>query len=508
MKHTTWILCLILLLISVVCHLPVLNMSLNVYDEGIILAGADRILQGQVPYRDFWSMYPPGQFYTLALLFKFFGPSVLVERIYGLIVRSLLATSGFLVSRRLGFSYGAAIAGWVMALLWTASTWFPAYPVYAALLAIYVSIAFFLHYLETKQARWLFWSGLAIAIGLTFRHDLGGMAAAVTLVTLLLLGLTGAGGGWRPMATYLSGGLSLGLPVALYFAVTVGIGPMWDQLIATPADVMPRFRWIPYPPYSFETLAFYLFPIVLGVGLIVSLILIKNHKRDTPAYGLFVLSLTGLLFLNQVRVRSDEIHLFPAAIASIIVLPGLVSLLLSSFPKATKVVALALVVTTSALFVGRASDWTESFAGRRFVTLERSTVARAGFAAIDQNLAGVVVFIQDNTAENEAIYVGVKNHDQFLINDTIIPFLADRPYATRYHELHPGVTTTADVQKEIIQELENAPARLIVLRPGYWPEPNETSIDAGIDLLDRYIAENYRLVHQVGDYELWMSRSQ
>jgi hypothetical protein len=48
--------------------------------------------------------------------------------------------------------------------------------------------------------------------------------------------------------------------------------------------------------------------------------------------------------------------------------------------------------------------------------------------------------------------------------------------------------------------------QLIVLRSGYWPEPNETSIDAGIDLLDRYIVENYYLVHQVGGYELWLSR--
>ncbi len=46
--------------------------------------------------------------------------------------------------------------------------------------------------------------------------------------------------------------------------------------------------------------------------------------------------------------------------------------------------------------------------------------------------------------------------------------------------------------------------QLIVLRPGYWPEPNETEVDAGIDLLDRYIVKNYRLVHQVGGYELWM----
>jgi hypothetical protein len=110
-KYTTLIVCLILSIASAVCHLPVLHMRLNVYDEGIVLVGADRVLQGHVLYRDFWSMYPPGQFYTLAFLFKLFGTSVLVERIYDLAVRSLLTLCGFLVTRKLGLSTQAAVTG-------------------------------------------------------------------------------------------------------------------------------------------------------------------------------------------------------------------------------------------------------------------------------------------------------------------------------------------------------------------------------------------------------------
>jgi hypothetical protein len=133
-------------------------------------------------------------------------------------------------------------------------------------------------------------------------------------------------------------------------------------------------------------------------------------------------------------------------------------------------------------------------------------MGRAGFARVDPELVAVVSFIEDHTAENEAIYVGVKNHDQFTINVVIVPFLAGRPYATRYHELHPGVTTTPGVQQEIIQELETAPVGLIVLREDYWPEPNETRVDGHVDLLDRYIAAHYALVEKFGAYELYQSR--
>ena len=39
----------------------------NVYDEGVMASGADRVLRGEAPYRDFWTVYAPAQFYVLAL---------------------------------------------------------------------------------------------------------------------------------------------------------------------------------------------------------------------------------------------------------------------------------------------------------------------------------------------------------------------------------------------------------------------------------------------------------
>ena len=49
-------------------------------DEGIVLQGAQRILRGEVLYRDFFSFFTPGSYYFLALLFKVFGSSFLVAR--------------------------------------------------------------------------------------------------------------------------------------------------------------------------------------------------------------------------------------------------------------------------------------------------------------------------------------------------------------------------------------------------------------------------------------------
>src|SRR5690349_6254261 len=47
-------------------------------DEGIILQGAQRILDGQVLYRDFFSFFTPGSYYLLAICFRVFGDSIIV----------------------------------------------------------------------------------------------------------------------------------------------------------------------------------------------------------------------------------------------------------------------------------------------------------------------------------------------------------------------------------------------------------------------------------------------
>jgi len=84
------------------------------FDEGITLFGADRVAHGAVPHRDFYTLYGPGQFYVLAGLFKLFGTSVLVERIWNTIVSASSVVLIFLIVDRVAprrFAVVAAVAG-------------------------------------------------------------------------------------------------------------------------------------------------------------------------------------------------------------------------------------------------------------------------------------------------------------------------------------------------------------------------------------------------------------
>ena len=68
--------------------------------EGIILQGAQRILHGEVLYRDFFSFVTPGPYYFLAFFFKVFGSSILVGRTALVFIGGIFTAVTYLLARR------------------------------------------------------------------------------------------------------------------------------------------------------------------------------------------------------------------------------------------------------------------------------------------------------------------------------------------------------------------------------------------------------------------------
>src|SRR5947208_9206485 len=69
-------------------------------DEGIILQGAQRILRGDVLYRDFFSYFTPGSYYFTAFAFKIFGSSMIVARTTLVFYGAILPVITYLLARR------------------------------------------------------------------------------------------------------------------------------------------------------------------------------------------------------------------------------------------------------------------------------------------------------------------------------------------------------------------------------------------------------------------------
>src|SRR5437588_9173754 len=68
-------------------------------DEGLLAYGTVRVMDGQIPHRDFVSLQPPLSYYTSAAVFKIFGTSLLSLRIFGLFLFLLLPLLIYAVGR-------------------------------------------------------------------------------------------------------------------------------------------------------------------------------------------------------------------------------------------------------------------------------------------------------------------------------------------------------------------------------------------------------------------------
>ena len=192
-----------------------LNLQVNSYDEGLMGVGAVRVLEGELPYRDFYTIYPPGQFYLLASVYQLLGVSIIAGRMADVVIMGALMVVVFLLVRLLA---GEAMAwvGWVLALCWR--VW-PPIPIslHPAMLLSMASLLCVILFLQ-RGGRWLLHAGLLVGLAALFRHDLAGYTAVAVLIVLPCY-LWRQGVGQRRLMEFLGGGAVVRLPVAAYFVV-------------------------------------------------------------------------------------------------------------------------------------------------------------------------------------------------------------------------------------------------------------------------------------------------
>ena len=197
-------------------------------DEGIILQGAERILRGQVLYRDFFSFFTPGSYYLLALLFKTFGSSILVARNALVGLGSILSVITYLLARRVSSRWVALVAAALATLTclplrflvlhnWD-STLCACLALYSAVRLVEASAAgepTFMRRHRGSPRRWAWALGSLIAITTLFDQSKG---AGLALGLAAGLALLARGGGRRSLLR--TNWLALGAGIAWPFLVT------------------------------------------------------------------------------------------------------------------------------------------------------------------------------------------------------------------------------------------------------------------------------------------------
>jgi 4-amino-4-deoxy-L-arabinose transferase-like glycosyltransferase len=240
-----------------------MSRQINGYDECIELFGAVRVLHGDVIYRDFWALYGPAQFYVIATLFKLFGISVLVGRLYHVFAGACVIALLFALTARLTSRLTALLAA-LWAMIWMTgvidlSYEFPTYPALALILA---GIWFLLPLLrnETNQRATVV-SGICVGLVTLFRHDFGFYAFVCLILMIAGRGITShkegthfrriAARNTRESAVFILGLLLILVPSALIIFLHVPFHDVYFALIYVPARIYPKVRSLPFPRPAF-----------------------------------------------------------------------------------------------------------------------------------------------------------------------------------------------------------------------------------------------------------------
>lgn len=530
----------------------------NLYDEGLVLVNAERIRAGEVPYRDFWTLYAPGYFYALAALFSVVEPTILAARWFDIVLRGGLVIAAYGLARGMTGRWVALIPA-AFICYWLATIRFYSYPAFPATGAILLTALVLARYLQVRRERWLFGAGLALGLTALLRLDFGGyaavgFAAAVALDAWrvaaearrarpdpllrpqrdtherrgLSLGssLATVSVSLKPAAravTLLAGGaLLMALPLYAYLVAAAGPATVFDDLVRFPATVFREVRRLPVPPLIpdfgritgaqwndwlrlYLPLTVYAAALATAARRLVIEPLPSNDRRYRTLLVCLTLTAAGLGLVVKATSRYHELHALPTAICAAIVATGLLyqipARLWRSLPFRVGAGGLALLLLSGPYvmhFAVLAARNATSPLGCY------SNLPRASCAPIGADQARVAEYIQAHTAAGEYVFFGNARHDLIFVNDLMVIFLADRPSPTKYTELHPGLATTLSVQQEIVRELTAKNVQWVVTMRGWESrEPNASAISSGVTVLDDFIRAHYRVDATFGSYQVW-----
>lgn len=480
---------------------------IGMYDEGHLLTDANLVLHGAVPYRDFYTNYPPAIFWSVALVWKACGVSILSERLMGVALHLVTAFFAGRIAGRLADTRTSWFTCGVV-LLWSAHQpiWPTAFGGGLALLLVAIDLAVRAHN-SGKPRDWTF-VGSALGLAGCFRHDLFVYAAAITVLALLIVRFTGRGDIMRLPSGRARTAFALALiaPLVLVWGwviVKAGIDAPLHDLAIDQALYMAPARRLPFPSFAHVKAA----QVALVLELAGPLSILGAWKAwRCGAAGLLLLC-ASLAVLPQMLSRSDAQHIHAALVPALIAFSAAGRLALERVTSsANKVfVAMVSVVVSVVVLVVGALGGLHFAPDPAWVRVGRARwgIAREANADLARAREHVVDFVARHTRPDQGIFVGCRQHERVDIDEMELYFLADRPGATRRMQFEAGITERDDVQASMIAELE-ARATPVVVLSDLWPV--DARAPAGSKRLDEYLRSRYVPAETDGPYEIRLRR--
>ncbi len=514
--------CVILVAFSLVIGLPRYRLGFDPGDEGFLAYGAERVMQGQIPNRDFASFQPPLAFYTVAAVFKIFGTSLVSLRTLGLIIYVLIPILIYLISLKLTNYLVAFAVAIPSAIIGMPFFNFAPFAVWHGILTSLITVLLIITAVQRQQYRWAFLAGLTTALTLLSRHDQGFYlfisifiyACAIKFANRntsqkLLVG--------RIVGAWISGITVLILPLCFYWLINGVIPYMFKQMVVFLLTKYAETSSLPMPTFRpgdtlVQTIEVSLYYLPLLAYLVALLWIVKNivcrqfHTRHANTLFILVLS---MLFYCQVLTRSDIHHLLvtlaPLFILCSCLIPvistpigNIIGKILNknkqNWPAKRIGTAATLlifaVIATTVLTYSTHPFLQSTKMPTKIISLERAGLRTDPISA--EGIKNITELIQKHANPNRSI-ICLPYHSMFY-------FLSSRRNPTRWNYLWPGDTTEQENLDFIDQMKKDPPAAIAIF--------GESKMQSVPPLIADYIEKEYRLVYDYSSFAFYLPPKQ
>lgn len=551
-KSVPGIAALVLLFAGAALYLVLcMSRETNIYDEGVILFGAARALDGAILHRDFHANYGPGQFYVLAALYKIFGASILIERVWDTIVRSCSVVLVYVIVGRTA-PRALAVSAAMISLLWLGAFRFYGYPVFPALAADLAGLALLMPILgrTTRPAPGLIASGGCAGLAMLFRYDIGfftfGAECGILALSAWLFPLGGQHrlrSALRDLVWFGLGFAIVVMPVAAFLAVNGAIPDLIFDIVTFPAQFYVKMRSLPFPGLSAISrtpakFAVYL-PLLICAAAAPTIVTLARRRgeavrtgperagRHALLWALLTLVVLTLVLFGKGVVRVEVVHMAMAlitavALAGMLAQPvigrGLIgrSLVIAALLAVCAWTCIAVAIglrqaQQNVIWAMDPASWENSATGMPPASgdcLMPPGLERLACFATDPETIDTIRYVQQRTTPDDPVFIGLSRHDKIFANDVLLYFAMNRKPVTKWYHFEPGLQTAAPIQQEMIADLERAQPKLIVIE-AKWAEviePNDSAL-SDATLLDDYLQKTYEPVTRFGTNTILQRRA-
>ncbi len=452
------------------------------YDEGWVIHPAQRVLQGDVPYRNFHYIYTPGSLYITALSFIMFGKSILATRIMAFIFTIISILTIFQISKILKFNLISLLVAILMFIVWLPLhinfSWPVVYSTGFYLLSLYSLLIFY----KNKANSYLFLAAVCGFLTFFFKQNFG---AAAFLSSLIIIFITDNKDRFRSLGYYLVGFLVPSLIWLGYLVLSKSFIPFLNDTyyllwLGRGVQSTPFIYLAPILSEIAKT-SLYLMPLLISLS---ALYLLKNNNRILFAIPIF----TGLFYLFGIRPTTDFTHYIPLiAISGLslgVILTKITQKRLKIFIGFLSFILIVLGLYT-AFFRGYYT-WNPTILNYD-KTINNNRIG----IYVDSKSKYDITYLENlvNSTTNKSDYVFIEKFSPLLY------FILDRKNPTPYEFISPYLSSK-NAQQEIIEALKDKKVKLII---------SDFSVENSNYLLSLYIRNNYQ-EKNFKDFEIWVKK--